>query len=116
MGFVGTLLISFFGFVFVVILGGRYLDYLKAEKAKEFFSNFFAWSFMIYVGVGSFYISDGSFLAFMWGIVFHGLTGLWMMAFQPVEAVLLLLHVNEPSAIPNLFIEGPYAYFTSWRS
>tara|TARA_B110000503_G_scaffold32104_1_gene52098 strand:+ start:237 stop:443 length:207 start_codon:yes stop_codon:yes gene_type:complete len=53
MGFEGTLLIGGFGFCFAFILGGRYLDHLKAEKAKKFFSNSVAASWIIYVGVGS---------------------------------------------------------------
>ena len=102
------------GFVFSI--GGamimRLLVRFKAEKTIKLLSKVLILSFYLYVGLGAYYGFEEGFWGFVGGAVLHAFLGFFMLAHQPVEAILLLLHINEPTGWPNLFIEGPSAHFS----
>lgn len=97
--------------VFVLVFGGLMLGRLSDEKTIKILSKVFVLSFYLYVGLGGYYGSEDGFWGFVGGAVLHGLIGVFMLAYQPMEAILLLLHIIEPSGWPNLFIEGPSAHY-----
>ena len=101
----------------VLFIGGalvvRILVRLKAKKTMETLYNILPASYFLYVGLAGYYaFLDEGFGGALGAVMLSGLIGFLMLAYQPMEAVLLLLHINEPTAWPNIFIEGPSAHFT----
>ena len=112
MSFGVTLVLGVFVFGIGCAMLARFLVRFKAEKTIELLSTVFTLSFFLYVGLGGYYGGEEGFWGFVGGAVLHALTGVFMLAHQPMEAILLLLHINEPTRWPNLFIEGPSAHFS----
>lgn len=101
----------------VLFIGGalvvRILVRLKAKKTIETLPKILLAYIYLYAGLAGYYtFLDVGFLGGLGAVVLFGLIGLLMLVYQPMEAVLLLLHINEPTAWPNIFIEGPSAHFT----